>query len=406
MPPNDESASQETAARAERAREARRALSGARRLVIKIGTNVLTRASGEMAIGHAHSLIEEIADLRREGRQVIVVSSGAISLGMHRLGLDARPDNLPTLQACAAIGQIRLMAVYEHAFRHFGLHSAQVLLTEEDFSDRERYLNLRNTLERLLEHGVIPIVNENDTVSTSEIEPHVEEGARRRVFGDNDRLSALVMSKLEAGLLILLSDVGGLYPEYASGRQPTEPLSVVEELTSEITAMAETTTGRGRGGMMSKLRSIEVALEAGGMAVIASGTEPGILSRILAGESVGTLFLPRERKASRKRWLAHATNARGRVRLNAGAVSALRSGKSSLLFAGVTAVDGEFQKGDVVALLSETGEEIGRGRVNYGSGTAASLVGRRSDEIAAKTGERPAEFIHRDNIVVHAAPSR
>jgi len=387
-------------------------VANARRVVVKVGTNVLCRDTGEMALGRIHGIIEDIIDLHRKGLQVIVVSSGAISMGMDRLGLKKKPAYLPDKQACAAVGQIRLMSVYEQAFHRFGIATAQILLVEEDFANRVRYLNLRNTMSRLLEQGVIPIVNENDTVSTNEIETTAEGGAaEKRIFGDNDRLSALVMSKLGADILVILSDVDGLYDPGASGAPPpwkpgagasgrAEPIDCVHEITPEIEALAREGSDRGRGGMLSKLRSIKVALDGGGVAVIANGAQAGVLQRVLAGERVGTLFLPRRRVSSRKRWLAHATAPGGSVHVNAGAREALVDRRSSLLFAGVTRIEGDFKRGDVVRILGEDGLEIARGIVNYAAPDAAPLLGKRTAEIAEAAGKDYEEFITRDNIVV------
>jgi glutamate 5-kinase len=387
------------------AADRRAQMANLKRVVVKVGTNVLTRENGEMALGRIHGLIEELVDLIRGGLQVIVVSSGAITMGMDRLGLKERPRFLPDKQACAAIGQIRLMSVYEQAFHRFGIATAQVLLTEDDFANRVRYLNLRNTLSRLLEQGVLPIINENDTVSTSEIE--TEAGERRNIFGDNDRLSALVMSKVGADLLVLLSDVDGLYaldPAAAARGEGRElPIPVVLEVTPEVEALARAGSERGRGGMLSKLRSIKVALESGGLAVIANGTRPGTLGRILQGEEVGTLFLPRRKIPSRKRWLAYAAAAAGKVTVNAGARQALVHGNSSLLFAGTVAITGELKRGDVAAIVDESGTEFARGIVNYSTRDALPLLGKRSAEIAelaGKDGKDYEEFISRDNIVV------
>jgi glutamate 5-kinase len=393
--------------------------SNLRRIVVKVGTNVLTRDTGEMSLGRIHTLIEEIVDVHRRGLQVILVSSGAISMGMDRLGLKKKPGFLPEKQACAAVGQIRLMSVYEQAFERFGIAIAQVLLTEEDFTNRVRYLNLRNTMSRCLEYKVIPIVNENDTVSTSEIEVLAEDGSftRKAIFGDNDRLSALVMSKLGADLLVLLSDVDGLYPIAADaddtevhstlsrcsspGASPAlEPLALVREITPEIEAMAREGNRRGRGGMLSKLQSIKVALEGGGIAVIASGTKSEILPRILAGENVGTLFLPKRRIASRKRWIAYATAPAGKVVVNGGAKEALVKRRSSLLFAGVVAIEADFKRGAVVSITDEEDVEFARGIANYSARDASPLVGKRSSEIAEISGKDYEEFITRDNIVV------
>lgn len=380
-------------------------LEGVRRIVVKVGTNVLTRETGEMGLGRIHTLIEDLVDVRRRGLQVILVSSGAISMGMERLQIVERPQNLPDKQACAAVGQIRLMSVYEQAFNRFGIPMAQILLTEEDFANRVRYLNLRNTISRLLELGVMPVINENDTVSTSEIENRVLGGLDSSVFGDNDRLSALVMSKLGADLLVLLSDVDGLYPWSAGaqgGSSPAEapPLSVVRRITPEIEAMSREGNGRGRGGMISKLRSIKVALEGGGIAVIANGTRSGILQQVLAGDEVGTLFLPRRKITSRKRWIAHASATRGKVVVNQGACDALVQRHSSLLFAGVTDLEAEFRRGDVVSVILEGNGEFARGIVNYSAEDARPLLGKRSSEVLEVPGMDYEELIHRDNIVL------
>lgn len=385
--------------------ENRRQLLGeVRRIVVKVGTNVLTRDSGELAMGRTHSLIEDIVDVHRARHQVIVVSSGAVAMGMERLGLNTKPSSLPDLQACAAVGQSRLMSVYEQAFGRSGIATAQILLTEYDFADRERYLNLRNTMERLLADGVIPIVNENDTVSTSEIESLAPDGGEKgrpygeRVFGDNDRLSAQVMSKLDAELLVLFTDVDGLFTDYSDGGSD-RPLSLVKSITPEVEAMAQRGNARGRGGMVSKLQSIRIALAAGGLAIIASGLRPRLLQSVLRGEDVGTLFLPERRLTSSKRWLAYASLPAGRVVVNTGAEEALVERRSSLLFAGVTQIEGDFRQGDVVVLSTEAGREIGKGKTNYAAADALPLLGKRSDEIAA-THSKQAEFIHSDNIVI------
>lgn len=404
-------------------------LSSVHRVVVKVGTNVLTREDGELGLGRIHTLIEDIVDLKRRGLQVIAVSSGAISMGMRRLGLEKRPSNLPDKQACAAVGQIRLMSVYEQAFERYGFAAAQILLTEDDFASRVRYLNLRNTVNRLLESDVIPIFNENDAVSTSEIEtgPPGAEALSKHIFGDNDRLSALVTSKLGAELLILLTDVDGLYPwkdeapEPATGGkrrqpkrgaerapasegEPPRPLSVVRAITPEIEAMCGAGSSRGRGGMISKLQSIKVALEGGGLAVIANGTRPGILQEILDGKDVGTIFLPTRRVPSRKRWIAYAAAPSGRVVVNAGARDALLKRRSSLLFAGVVRIESEFRRGDVVTIVDEDGREFARGIANYGARDAAPLLGKRTSEIERIAGGDYEEFVHRDNIALFESP--
>jgi len=379
-----------------------RQIRDARRLVVKLGTNVLSRESGELALGRIHTLIEEMVDLTRGGRQVIVVTSGAISLGMERLQMRERPQLLADKQACAAVGQTRLMAVYQQAFDRYGIATAQILLTEEDFSDRARYLNLRNTLHRLLQIGVVPIVNENDTVSTSEIETFVERPGRTErtpVFGDNDALSALVAAKLDADVLVLLTDTDGLYTA-----PPGDPVAVrvplVEEITPQIEAMARGGSARGRGGMRSKLRAARIATLSGVLVVVARGSEPGVLRRVFAGEGVGTVFLTRPGLSGRKRWIAFATTVAGRVRVNRGAQTALIDRQASLLFAGVTALEEDFKKGEVVSIADEEGTDFARGVVNYSRADAEPLLGKRSGEIRERLTPGDGELITRDNIVI------
>lgn len=261
------------------------------RIVVKLGTNVIIRSDGKVALGLLCGLVEGIAALRAQGHEVLVVSSAAIALGVERLGLGKRPSALEQLQACAAVGQLQLMALYDDAFARMDTRIAQVLLTEDDFRDPARHANLRNTLNALLGFGVIPIVNENDTVSTVEIDRPAESTQRERIFGDNDKLSAVLMKHIDADLLVLLSDVDGLYD-----RNPTEPgaqvLRHIDTIDSSVLALAHGGNGRGRGGMLSKLESARIVLEAGKRVVIANGRTPQVLERIIAGEQVGTVFAP------------------------------------------------------------------------------------------------------------------
>jgi len=278
----------------------RQRIAAARRIVVKLGTNVIIRDDGAPAIGLIHGLVESAINLRREGREVIFVSSGAIALGVRRLAMDSSPKELAMKQACAAVGQSQLMALYDSGFQHFDVATAQILLTEDDFLDLIRYSNLRATLETLLVLGIVPIINENDTVSTIELESPGDRAAQRRsnrpserpserMFGDNDKLSALVMTKIDADLLILLSDVDGLY----SGH-PSDPASAlipeVNAITPELVRAAGSANGRGRGGMSSKLEAARLVMDAGKIAVIASGRAPGMVERVCAGEDAGTVF--------------------------------------------------------------------------------------------------------------------
>lgn len=271
------------------------------RIVVKLGTNVIMRPDGRVALGLLCGLVEQIAALRAQGIEVLVVSSGSIGLGMERLGLRERPTAVAQVQACAAIGQSRLMALYDDAFDRLGCPIAQVLLTEDDFRDPVRHANLRATLDALLTLGVIPIVNENDTVSTIELDRPTESRQRERIFGDNDKLSALLLKHIGGDLLVLLSDVDGLYD-----RNPAEPgamvIDRVEAINERILALAEGSNGRGRGGMISKLESARIVLHAGKQVIIANGRTPQVLVRIIAGEAVGTHFAPMTERVAPERF--------------------------------------------------------------------------------------------------------
>ena len=262
-----------------------------RRVVVKLGTNVIMRGDGKVALGLLCGLVEQIAALRADGLEVLMVSSGAVGLGMERLGLLTRPSVVAQIQACAAIGQSRLMALYDDAFARLSCPIAQVLLTEDDFRDPERHANLRATLDALLTMGVIPIVNENDTVSTAELDRPAEHAHKERIFGDNDKLSALLMKHINADLLVLLSDVDGLF-DRAPQEAGAQVISRIEEIDDRILALADGGNDRGRGGMASKLESARIALRAGKQVVIANGRTPHVLERIIAGELLGTRFAP------------------------------------------------------------------------------------------------------------------
>ncbi len=270
-------------------RDGARVSAAIHRIVVKLGTNVIMRADGKVALGLLCGLVESIAALREQGIEVLVVSSGAVGLGVERLALPARPKALAEVQACAAVGQSRLMALYDDAFDRLGCRIAQVLLTEDDFRDPVRHANLRATLDSLLTLGVIPIVNENDTVSTMELERPSGAEPRERMFGDNDKLSALLMEHLGADLLVLLSDVDGLYDRDPQSHDAVV-LQHVPRVDERVLALAHGGNGRGRGGMLSKLESVRIALDAGKQAVIANGRTPRVLERVVAGEPVGTRF--------------------------------------------------------------------------------------------------------------------
>lgn len=377
--------------------EERRALvERVRTVVVKVGTAVLTDASGRLDRERVAGLARQVADLRGRGLRVAVVSSGAIGAGVGELGLPGRPQTMPQLQAAAAVGQGRLMRTYDEAFKRFGLHTGQVLLTREDLNDRLRYLNARNTLLALLEFGVVPIINENDTTSVEEI-----------TFGDNDFLAAQVTNLLRAELLVILTVVDGLrrrLPEGGLG----ERIDVVEEVNDEVMALvAEEATPLGRGGMQSKLQAARVVTRAGEAVVVADGTRPDVLGAIFAGEPVGTLFLPSaKRMRSRKRWIAFGVRPRGRIRVDQGARRALLERGKSLLPSGVVDVEGQFRRGDVVEIADEAGRVFGRGLTNYSSEDVLRVRGLKTSQMARVLGSKPYdEIIHRDNLVVFSDAS-
>jgi glutamate 5-kinase len=330
-------------------------LVNARRVVVKVGTGVVCDSANAFDPRQTAALANSIAGLIREGRQVVLVSSGAVTLGAAELGLHrSRLKDATVTRACASVGQCKLMAAYAEAFRLHGIKIAQVLVTEDDFSDLKRYSILRQTFERLLKLGTVPIVNENDTVTNIYTE-------QAPIFRDNDRLAALVLSKLDADALVLLSNVDGLLYHVGKMTGPGPVVTMVTEITAAIRDSARGTSATGRGGMTAKLDAAEIAMHAGGLVVIANGKTPGILERIFNGEAVGTLFLPGSRMAGKRRWLAFATTARAHVTINTNAKNALLNRQASLLISGVTGCKGEFSAGQVIAVLDTEGEIIGKG---------------------------------------------
>lgn len=371
-------------------------------IVVKVGTRVLTGPDGLLDTARIESFGRQFDAVLSEGRKIVLVSSGAVGAGMGRMGLTKRPQELARLQAVAAIGQSSLIEAYERAFRGRGRHAAQVLLVADDLQDRARYLNIRNTLRALLDYGAIPVINENDTVSVDEL---------RTSFGDNDRLAALVATVLGAPLLVLLSDVEGLFD-----RHPSEPGASIQRHVPQIDAAVEGLArdrlgGLSKGGMASKIAAARIATEAGGSCIIASGRNDHVLEEICRGESVGTLFTGRAAAMpSWKRWLGWSADARGTVTVDAGARHAVVEGGRSLLAAGVTSLDGEFTAGDVVALVAD-GRIFARGLVNYSAAELRRIAGMRTERIAELLGSIPyEEVVHRDNLAViardHAADAR
>ncbi|WP_110643987.1 glutamate 5-kinase [Salinicola sp. CPA57] len=372
-------------------RVGRGVLEGAKRVVVKIGSALLTndgRGLDESAIG---GWVDQMAELHRHGVEVVLVSSGSIAEGMVRLGWQTRPTAVHELQAAAAVGQSGLSQCYETHFARHHLRSAQVLLTHDDLSNRKRYLNARSALRTLVQLGVIPVINENDTVVTDEIR-----------FGDNDTLGALVANLLEADALLILTDQEGLFD--ADPRHDPAARLIGEGQADDplLDAVAGGGGALGRGGMATKLRAARLAARSGAVTAIASGRQPSVLTRLLEGESLGTLLHPDHAPlAARKRWLAGQLQVRGTLTLDAGAVNVLRSQGSSLLPVGVKRVQGTFRRGDMVVCVDEQGARVAKGLINYSSVDAMQIAGQPSQRIAEILGYMEApELIHRDNLVV------
>jgi len=370
---------------------ARKKVGGSRRWVVKIGSALITNDGQGIAREAVVGWVGEIATLRQRGTEVVLVSSGAVAEGIRRLGWRARPKAIHELQAAAAVGQMGLVQVWESCFHQHGLHTAQVLLTHEDVAGRERYLNARSTLRTLLALGVIPVVNENDTVATDEIR-----------LGDNDTLGGMVANLVEAGVLVILTDQGGLY-EADPRTHPDAPL-VHEGLVGDpaLEAMAGGSGALGRGGMRTKLRAATLAARSGTATVIAPGRRPGALLAIADGEQVGTLLVPRQASVgARKQWLAGQVRVKGRLSLDEGAVRVLLHSGRSLLAVGVRAVEGKFRRGELVACVAPDGREVARGLVNYDSDETRVILGQPSQRIEELLGyvDDP-EIIHRDNLVL------
>jgi len=399
----------------------RRQLADAHRIVVKLGTHVVMHDGVELALGRLMGLVESMARLRLAGREVVLVSSGAVGMGMRALGLKERPRSLGLRQACAAVGQGHLMGVYTQAFAQLGVTAAQVLLTQEDLADRDRALCLRTTLMRLLELGAVPVLNENDSVSVRELVeyrraqeiPPATNGAAAVAsaaadahaagFGDNDGLSARVAVSLDADLLVLLTNVGGLYTGNPKNDPAATRLPELDAVDDTTLAYASGGSVGGTGGMASKLLAARLASGEGTAVLIAGGGEPRVLERALAGEDVGTLVVAAERRPARIRHIAVSARHRGALIVNDGALRALNGDKASLLPIGVVSVEGSFDKGDVVEIRDGSGRVHGRGLVNYPAAACRALAGRHSDDIDAVLGWRGYDaLITRDNLVMGA----
>jgi glutamate 5-kinase len=366
------------------------------RIVVKVGTNLLTGGTERLDAQAMAGVAEEISAVRELGAQVVLVSSGAIAAGRHRLG-DAEPGrgDLPTRQALAAVGQSRLMAVWDELFELHDIVVAQALLTRRDLADRRGYLNARQTLLGLLERGVVPIVNENDVVSSEEI--------RDSVIGDNDNLSAEVANLVDAELLLILTDIAGLYTADPRHDPNATLIAEVPRIDAAIERASQGTPGeRGTGGMATKVQAARIATQAGAHVVIADGRARDIVLRAASGEAVGTHFLPTaDRVETRRRYLLSALQARGRITVDDGAARALEHDGKSLLPAGVVRVEGEFQRGDVVRIVTLAGHDLASGAVNYAAADIEKVRGQRSDRIAELLGyEYGDEIVHRNNLVL------
>lgn len=366
-----------------------------KRIVVKLGTSLLTGGVGRLDDTIMSRLVAQVARLHRQERQVIIVSSGAIAAGRHKLGLTRDSRGVPFRQVLASIGQSRLMNAYEQLFGQHDIAVAQALLTKTDLSDRSGYLNARNTLLSLLELKVICIVNENDVVAVDEIQ--------EAKFGDNDNLSAMVANLVDADLLLILTDTGGLYTADPQRSADARLIPRVERIDSEIELLAAGTTNHlSTGGMATKIEAAKMATASGVTVIIADGREPDVILRLDAGEAIGTRFLPTSNKLeSRKRWMLSGLGTRGRLAIDAGAAQALKKHKKSLLAAGIKQVSGHFERGDIVTISDEGGNPLGHGISNYSSGDIKAIKGGHSGQIANRLGyDYGAEVVHRNNLVM------
>ena len=374
----------------EKLKHGRQCIAEVKRIVVKVGS---TTISDDYKINESalDGLVHDLANVKKNGIEVVLVTSGAIAAGLPHLGVNSHQQTLPVLQAAAAVGQIRLMAAYEERFRFYGQCPAQLLLTQDDFSDRKRYTRMNDALHALLHLGAIPIINENDSVAVDEIK-----------VGDNDTLSAYVTNLAQADLLILLSDQQGLFTADPRHNPDVELIHTVDVISDEVwQAAGEAGTTSGTGGMITKLRAAEIVTSSGEMMVIAYGREPLVITRLLKGELLGTLFLPNARISGRKRWIAYSRPPKGYVVVDNGARVALMKGGKSLLPAGIQRVEGHFNFSDTVSCVTENGVEFARGLINYNSTETSKLVGKQTQDIEKILGYHDYdEIIHRDNLVL------
>ena len=365
------------------------------RLVVKLGTSLLTGGTDHLNEDIMSQLIAQVAQLHQRGVEILIVSSGAIASGRHKLGLTKKLRGIPFKQVMASVGQSRLMSVYERLFDRHNITVAQALLTKADLSDRAGYLNTRNTLLALLELGVICIVNENDVVEVDEIQ--------EAKFGDNDNLSAMVANLVDADLLLLLGDVAGLYTADPHHYPDAQLILQVERIDSRIERLAAgTSDSRGIGGMITKIEAAKLATASGITVVMTDGRVPDIIPRLVAGEAIGTFFWPfTDKLESRKRWMVSYLSAKSRLVVDSGAAGALRKQKRSLLATGIEQIEGEFQRGDVITIYDHKGSILGCGITNYSAGDIRTIKGAHSKEIATLLGyDYGSEVVHRNNLVV------
>ncbi len=365
------------------------------RIVAKFGTGLLTGGSDHLDRDIMSNLVSQVAQLHQQGLEVIIVSSGAIASGRHELGLTKKIGGIPFKQVLASVGQHRLMSLYEQLFRQYNITVAQALLAKADLLDRAGYLNARNTLLALLELKVLCIVNENDVVAVDELQ--------EAIFGDNDNLSAMVANLIDADLLLILTDIGGLYSADLSRDPNARLIPQVEVIDSEIERLAANTPSRlGTGGMITKVEAARLATSSGVMVIIADGREPDVILRLARGEAIGTRFLPTTSKLeSRKRWMLSGLSTRGKLVVDSGAALALEKQKRSLLAAGIRDVEGKFQRGDIVNICDAEGSQVGCGITNYSSADIAVIKGAHSEKIVTLLGyDYGSEVVHRNNLVV------
>ena len=373
-----------------KALNARQDVKEAKRIVVKVGTSTLLYKTGKPNLARIEHLVREIANLANQGREVILVTSGAIGAGMVRLGLKKRPEQLQERQALAAIGQVMLMHIYDKFFAEYGIVDGQVLLTKDTFVNHRQYVNARNSLMTMLKQGIVPVINENDAVTVDEIK-----------IGDNDTLSAVVASIVDADVLIILSDIDGVYTANPQTHPEAKLLDEIKEITPEVEALAGGSgSNLGTGGMMTKIEAAKIAVNSGVTMFIAPGDRDGVINSIMAGDTLGTVFPPKEEHLkARKGWLAFGKRIAGVLTVDAGCAKALQAG-SSLLAVGIVATEGDYQAGGTVRVLTMDNREIARGIINYDSRDVQAVMGRKTSELADLIqGEFHEEIIHRDNMV-------